>query len=139
MVLEGDYTKSKSPTLIGMSKEEEAPLHLMYKPDLLFMNDGISYAYSDSLIQYLVHNVITNKDIIGENISYAKSLVGISDTVNYWKNNIRYSAYMKYILPSVKVDDDYSKQDMKKLRNDCKDVTGFIDAKIEECLNVPAV
>ena len=118
-----------------MSKIEEDQIPLIYKPDLLFMNDGTSYAYSNSIIPYLVHNVITNKDIIGENISYARTLVDFEDKVNYWSNNIRYSAFVKYLVPSVKVQGDYSEQDTKNVRKNCKDVTGFIDTQIEEYLN----
>lgn len=135
VVLEGDYTSSNAPTIVGMSDNEEAPVSFIYKPDLLFMNDGTSYAYSDTLIQYLVHNVITNKDIIGENISYARNLLGFQDKVNYWSNNIRYSAFTKYVVPSIETYGEYSKQDEKNIRKNCKDVTGFIDKPIEEFLN----
>lgn len=135
VVMEGDYTSSNAPTVVGMSEKEELPVSFIYKPDLLFMNDGTSYAYSDTVILYLVHNVITNKDIIGENISYARELLGFDDKVNYWSNNIRYSAFIKYVIPSSSVKDDYSEQSKNGIRKNCKDVTGFIDTQIEEYLN----
>lgn len=135
VVMEGDYTSSNAPTVVGMSEKEELTVSFIYKPDLLFMNDGTSYAYSDTVILYLVHNVITNKDIIGENISYARELLGFDDKVNYWSNNIRYSAFIKYVIPSSSVKDDYSEQSKNGIRKNCKDVTGFIDTQIEEYLN----
>jgi len=126
-VLEGDFTTSNSPTIVSTSDADEEQVSLFYRPKLLEMNDGASYAYSNSLIPYLLHNVITNKDIIGENISYAKELIGISDTVNYWNNNIKYLAFVNFVLPSVEKEGDYSQQLMKNIRKDCFDVTGFID------------
>jgi len=126
-VLEGDFTTSNSPTIVSTSDADEEQVSLFYRPKLLEMNDGASYAYSNSLIPYLLHNVITNKDIIGENISYAKELIGISDTVNYWNNNIKYLAFVNFVLPSVEKEGVYSQQLMKNIRKDCFDVTGFID------------
>lgn len=139
VVLEGDYSTKNTIVITGMSSKEESPISLIYKPELVKMNDNFSYAYSNDLILYLLHNVITNKDIIGENISYVKNLLKFTNTVNYWSNNIKYSAYVKYLLPSKKIEDDYSQQDWSKCRKNCKNVTGFIDTQIEEYLNANSI
>ena len=139
VVLEGDYSKDGiflvSPQETPESKNDF--VDLMYKPKLLSFNSGISYAYSDTVIQYLLRNVITNDDTVEGNISYAKKLVNFSDDVNYWDNNIKYSAYMKYIMDKAIIKNDYGyyKQNLKNVNQECEDVTGFIDKQIEEYLN----
>ena len=108
----------------------------MYRPKLLEMNDGISYAYSNTVMQYLVHNAITNRDIIGENISYAKSLINFRDSINYWSDNVKYSAFMKFVCRDIAADEeDYRQQSINKMYKNCNDVTGYIDTQIEEWLN----
>ena len=139
VVLEGDYSKDG----IFLINPQETPelkndsVDLMYKPKLLSFNSGTSYAYSDTVIQYLLRNVITNDDTVEGNISYAKKLVNFSDDVNYWDNNIKYSAYMKYIMDKAIIKNNYGyyKQNLKNVNQECEDVTGFIDKQIEEYLN----
>lgn len=104
------------------------------------MNDGTSYAYSNVLMQYLLNNAITNRDFIGDNITYAKKLLGFTDEVNYWNNNIKYSAFMKYLYRQNKeIPNDYTEQNISKMYRDCNDVTGFIDKQIEEWLNANSI
>lgn len=139
VVLEGDYSKDGiflvSPQETPESKNDS--VDLMYRPKLLSFNSGTSYAYSDTVIQYLLKNVITNDDTVEGNISYAKKLVNFSDDINYWDNNIKYSAYMKYIMDKaiIKNNSGYYKQNLKNVNQECEDVTGFIDKQIEEYLN----
>lgn len=139
VVLEGEYEDYNTAKIVGLAdytepQDEQTPL--IFRPKLLEMNDGTSYAYSNVLMQYLLNNVITNRDFIGDNITYAKKLLGFSDDVNYWNNNIKYSAFMKYLYrQNKKIPDDYTEQNISKMYRDCNDVTGFIDKQIEEWLN----
>lgn len=139
VVLEGDHTNDDNIQIINSEfADQNDTISLMYKPRLLDINDGISYAYSDTIIEYLLHNAVINTDIIGDNISYNKKLLGFSNDVNYWTNNIKYAGYMKYLLDIQSNDydiDEYKNQDLSKLRYDCYDVTGYLDKQIEEYLN----
>lgn len=99
VVLEGDYKHCNELQIYSADAVQNGELaSMIYKPKLIQINDGISYAYSNTIMQYLLHNVITNIDIIEGNISYAKKLLNFSDDVNYWHNGIKYSAFVKYLL-----------------------------------------
>ena len=155
VVLEGDYTKSRAITVVNSQSKipqwdrtthsysyTYAPTNtdtvsLIYNPELLNFNSGYQFAYSNALIPYLVNNVIANDDVVGENITYAKKLLGFKDTINYWSNDIKYSAFVKYLFDKI----EFSKDDQgyyvqpKTIRKDCFDITGYIDKNIEGWLN----
>lgn len=140
VVLEGEYNEYNTVPIIGMEdydyEFDDESVSIMYRPKLLEMNDGISYAYSNTIMQYLVHNAITSRDIIGENISYAKRLINFKDSINYWSDNVKYSAFMKFVCRDIQADEeDYSQQNPNRVYRNCNDVTGFIDKQIEEWLN----
>lgn len=154
--MEGDYTNSYSMRIVNsnthksdkwdidtqtivkeMPKFQKETLPLIYKPKLLQFNSGIQYAYSNSIIPYLVKNVIDNFDLTPENISYAKKLLGMSDTVNYWSNDIKYLAYDKYLFNTLQfeADDDGYLIQPKSINYKNNDITGYIDSTIEGWLN----
>lgn len=117
----------------------ESSINQIYKPKLLQINDGISYAYSNTIIQYLLHNVIDNIDNTPGNITYVKNLMGVENKSNYWENTLKYSAFLKYLLnlkQEQKTDEyGYIIQNLNELKKDCEDVTGYIDTQIEKWLN----
>ena len=102
-----------------------------YRPELLRFNDGTSYAYSNTVIQYLLRNVITNREVVEGNISYVKDLLNWDDLVDYWDDKIKYEAFLQYITGTAF---SSKKPSDKKLRRECGDVTGFIDKQIEQYL-----
>ena len=154
VVLEGDYSSNGIMLVSPQAEQQGKAVDLMYRPKLLQFNSGTSYAYSDTLIQYLLRNVITNIDTVSGNtsysysddeeeikfagnIAYAKKLVNFTDRINYWDNNVKYSAYMKYLTKDALTTstNGYKEQNLKKITKTCEDVTGFIDKQIEEYLN----
>ena len=136
VVLEGNYTNSNNLQIFGAEQvNSEIHTSMIYKPALIQINDGVSYAYSNTIIQYLLHNVITNIDTIEGNISYAKELLNFKDNVNYWSDNIKYSAFVKYLLQLKSYDNLTDEQMQERLLKNCEDVTGFIDKQIERWLN----
>ena len=134
VVLEGNYKNCNNLQIVSaQASNGSLTLPLIYKPALIQINDGVSYAYSNTIMQYLLHNAISNIDIIEGNISYAKKLLNFDNDVNYWDNNIKYSAFVKYLL-NLK-NQTYTEKDLLKVKKDCVDVTGYIDKQIEGWLN----
>ena len=73
VVLEGDYTNSYAMNIVSSEFSSVTDtVSLCYKPSLLSFNSGIQFAYSNTLIPYLVKNVIDNIDTTPGNITYAK-------------------------------------------------------------------
>lgn len=156
VVLEGDYSNSYAIKIVNsnthktekwdtasqeieteMPKFQKETLSLIYKPKLLQFNTGIQYAYSNTVIPYLVKNVIDNMDVTPENLSYAKKLLGKIDTVNYWSNDIKYLAYQKYLFNTYQFnqDEDGYLIQPKSINYKNNDITGYIDSTIERWVN----
>ena len=73
VVLEGDYTNSYAMNIVSSEFSSVTDtVSLCYKPSLLSFNSGIQFAYSNTLIPYLVKIVIDNIDTTPGNITYAK-------------------------------------------------------------------
>ena len=61
----------------------------------------------------------------------------MSDDLNYWKNDIKYLSYDKYLFDTFifeKDDDGYNIQP-SSINSENNDVTGYIDSTIERWLN----
>ena len=88
-------------------------------------NDNTQYAYNDIIIQYLLQNVITNREYITDNIYEQQLKLDTFSPLYFendlWSNQIRYAAYMSYM------NSDY--------KHDKYDINGFIDNKMEKYIN----
>ena len=151
MIIQVDFNNNSSvvvledvnPGLTIISVDDDSNLNptisQIYKPKLLQMNDGTSYAYSNTIIQYLLHNSIDNVTTTSGNFAYAKNLLGTKNKSDYWENTLKYSAFVNYLLDLKKEQqaDEYGYiiQNLQKLKQDCEDVTGYIDTQIEKWLN----
>ena len=62
VVLEGDYTTSDTNSSMN------TPTSSVYNLSLLKVDNGVSYAFSSRLIEYLLLHVITEQDTISDNI-----------------------------------------------------------------------
>ena len=85
------------------------------------INTGRQYAFSDTLIQYLLLNVIDKEDRIEDNVGRVqKALYGVVSEEEYgqWKDNIRSALFNKYMTSG-----------MTKY-----DINGFVDKSIENYL-----
>lgn len=69
-VLEGDFVSISSITSSEGNNEKPVPVtsNVLLLPSLLNYNTGISYAFSDRLVEYLSGNVINSEDKIAGNI-----------------------------------------------------------------------
>ena len=88
------------------------------------LNDKISYPFADRLVEYLLDNVITNRDEIGEDILRVRkqlrgSVVYDASSVA-WDEFLRKTIYDLYMNTSA----------TSKL-----DILGFVDKDVEEFVN----
>lgn len=128
-VLEGDYTQLDSRRVINIVDENKISSQVINDTflgnlSLLQMNDSHNYAFADRLIEYLLWNVICNRDQIDKNIER------VQDSINYtiftrnsikgvWDLNLRKTFYDLYMSQS-----DY----------EILDINGFVDKDIERYL-----
>lgn len=125
VILEGDYTNPRLKNVIDISSVSAMSgyeLCDLLKNDLslIRISDSQSYPYADRLIEYLLFNVITDRDEFHHDIEdvqekysqYYKS----SKLYGIWDNILRYKIYM-----------DFNKN--KKISN--IDTNGFVDKDTE--------
>ena len=98
---------------------------------LLQMNDGVSYAFSNRLIEYLLDNVITPVDEIFQNISRVQTYV--SELSKYLGDN----AFCCNYIPMLKGEwDDLLRvctyNDYINSRERSLDINGYVEKSIEK-------
>lgn len=135
VVLEGDYTnkavKVYNAEYIDSISSKQLNRLLLTGLQLLQFNDGVNYAFSNRLIEYLLSNVITSDDEISQNVQrvqlYASELPKyapvLDDSGNYsytlmgvWDNSLRSYIYQNYT----------------HTRNRNLDINGFVDKDMEK-------
>ena len=130
VVLEGDFSSDCINIINGeyvdeISKQDIIDQALSSKKKLTMLDDNTQYAYNDIIIQYLLQNVITNREYITENIHEQQLKLNTFSPLSFlpdlWSNQIRYAAYMSYM------NSDY--------KHDKYDINGFIDSKMEKYIN----
>ena len=130
VILEGDFSSEciniiNGEFLDNISKQDVIDEALSSKKKLTMLNDNTQYAYNDIIIQYLLQNVITNREYIPENIHEQQIKIDTFSPLYFdsdlWSNQIRYAAYMSYM------NSDY--------KHDKYDINGFIDNKMEKYIN----
>ena len=142
LIQEGDYTrlprinsKDNSFSLVyntdNIDKWTPTDLNSTFRSpiSLQTMNTGESYAFSDRLIEYLLWNVITNLDEVGDNIAYVQKNT-IKSGEEYWKgiwdNGLRSKVYSNFVK---------SVTENKNTKSQFRDVCGFVDKDTEWLLN----
>ena len=147
VVLEGDYTnivptlcsyknEDGTKTLAEMLSAEDARRIFRAKPKLLEANTSKSYAFSKSLITYLVEQAITSNDTIEKDIlrvqqactqgidwGNGKGKVNLGSeyySKDIWNNNLRYYIHSNSISSSY--------------IEDKTDLTGYVDGPVEYLL-----
>ena len=135
VVLEGDYRDKSNSILLdpntstkglisNITKHNDSNI-MISKSQLLAINSGISYPFADRLIEYLVRNVVTNKDDVTDNIRrFQQYLFKYKDIVikNYgiWDNN-----YSK-IIENIAIENNMNDYDL----------LFYIDKDIESKINL---
>lgn len=131
VVLEGDYTSTYCKNTINM---EYADINNVDKftphsfdmvnqvvPSLIQVNTGVSYPYSNRLVEYLTTTPITNITTIKNNLLNVNKKLGLKEN-DFWDNYIRLTAYNRYME--------------RDITNAYKfDISGFIDRTVEEALD----
>lgn len=129
VVLEGDYTSTKTTNIFNMSymkclSFDQFNNYLLSDLSLLMLNDKISYPFADRLVEYLLDNVITNRDEIGDDILRVREK--LSGNIIYdgysvaWDDFLRKTIYDLYMNTPATL----------KL-----DISGFVDKDVEEFIN----
>lgn len=127
VVLEGDYTESNYAEYVydvsmlkDLSDSQEDKLFTS-KPSLLMLNDGVTYAFSNRLIEYLLLNVIDKSEIIDNNIVYVHKLLGMTEDnktlMGVWNAKTRARIY-----------------DLYKNVYGVYDMSGYVDKDVENLL-----
>lgn len=129
VILEGDYTNCKLRHVVDINSVSDMSGYelcdlLRSDLSLLQLNDSVSYPFSDRLIEYLLLNVITDRDEFHNDIEdiQSKYISNYKDSklLGIWDNILRYKIYM-----------DFSRN--KKISQ--LDITGFVDKDVESFIS----
>lgn len=166
VVLEGNYTKVReywkaNTSILGNTTEDssikQSTPTTVGQLSLLQMNNGISYPFSDRLIEYLLLNPITQADKIDNNIILGQKW---ADTVGFADNSTdksydNYSAfcepkkyskgvwdkslqeYLFRLMRSGNIKYDGEKNYTNKNTNRQLDILGYIDKSVEKIIRKP--
>lgn len=124
VILEGDYTNKNGVSVVSCedTQLQQSQVENMYlsKLSLLQINDGVSYPFSDRLIEYLVGAVVTPYEELYGNIEKLQDVLGLSHNEIYgvWDDLVRQKlfAYYSSIEDYIPLDDNgYLNKDIEKL------------------------
>lgn len=116
--------------------KDPMPAQLAYSstPKLTFFNDGHIYAFSDTLLQYLLLNVISNMDDIDDNIIRVQKYIQSSD-FNKANNGRHYTGRMQTGVWDDGMKDFIFKTVMESKYLPVKlDKFGYVDAETESII-----
>lgn len=129
VVLEGDYSNNskKIISVDAIDDMKKSELNKIFISDLslLRLNTKTIYAFSNRLIEYLLLNVITNRETVRNNIGIVQDKIHFKDLVPWalydaWDDKLRYELFNKYMS------DEFT----NKL-----DINGFVDKDMANYLN----
>lgn len=105
--------------------------HLYTNLSLLYINDKVSYAFTNRLIEYLSNNVISHKDLFDKDIQTISEQLKISNSryYNEIKTNSDWTNYKR--IQAFELVNEYAQ---KSNLNQFKDINGFIDKDSEAAL-----
>lgn len=134
VVIEGQYNFDNCEKVVNLGDiKEETDLSdfcvnttYISKPDILSVNDGNNYAFSDRLIEYLILNTIDNNDKIEFNILDVQRKLGLPETT-IWNDEMRINLYNRLL--------SLSEDKRKQINIDNKDILGYVDKDVERYLN----
>lgn len=129
VILEGDYTNTnvkKIFNLDNLQQINQARLNelLLSNLSLLWLNDGNTYPFADRLIEYLLLNVITGMDTIGEDIIRIREK--LQNYIHYDQSEVAWSDYLRVLIFDLFLNNSKS----MKL-----DISGYVDKDAEAYLD----
>lgn len=130
VVLEGDYTDSITNNIINMTylnnlSEQEFNSYLLSNLSLLLLNDKVSYPFADRLMEYLLDNVISNRDEIGEDILRVRKALG--ENIAYDKDSVAWDEYLRKTIYDLYMNTSATLK---------QDINGFVDKDVEQFINL---
>ena len=121
--IDNNYTQFKETAVIkalDSIEKDKSTSYLFTFPSLLKLNTQKSYAFSDRLIEYLVHNVITGQDELSGNVIVVNNRFGIFNNQNVPEPEWSKTTQLRVFLDMVNKNID--------------DINGYIDKDTEESL-----
>lgn len=121
--IDNNYTQFKETAVIkalDSIEKDKSTSFLFTFPSLLKLNTQKSYAFSDRLIEYLVHNVITGQDELSGNVIAVNNRFGIFNNQNVPEPEWSKTTQLRVFLDMVNKNID--------------DINGYIDKDTEESL-----
>ena len=89
------------------------------------LNDKVSYPFADRLVEYLLDNVITNRDEIGEDILRIRQK--LNGSISYDAHSVAWDEYLRKTIYDLYM----SSSKTTKL-----DISGFVDKDVEQFINL---
>lgn len=129
VVLEGDYRTTYIDSVFNINNISQISSDnlnqiLTSSLSLLQLNDKITYPFSDRLIEYLLQNVITEQDWIGEDIIRVRN--ALSGYLHYDTNSVAWSDYLRITIFDLL---------MSSYKQTQQDLSGYVDKDAETYLN----
>ena len=143
VILQGDFTNNSykvfnnSKGVLQQMSDKTLNKLLISKPTLLNFTDGNTYAFCNTLIEYLLSNVITNLDIFNKNILRTQKYLNNDndllidndeiDQIKINENGI-WSTELRVLLYQLYMKNYLNFKGPKYRQND---ITGFVDKHME--------
>lgn len=129
VVLEGDYLNTKINNIFDIEhldqiSQKQLDNMLTGPLSLLQLNDKITYPFADRLIEYILQNVITERDEIGEDILRVRN--DLQGYLQYATDQVAWDDYLRITIYDL-LKRQYG---TKKL-----DISGYVDKDAEEYLS----
>ena len=121
--LDNSYTQFKETAIIkalDSIEKDKSTSYLFSFPSLLKLNTQKSYAFSDRLLEYLVHNVITSQDDLSGNVITVNNRLGIFNSQNFPEPEWSKTTQLRVFLDMIDKNID--------------DINGYVDKDTEEIL-----
>lgn len=130
VVLEGDFTSINTTNIFDMQhlkslSQQQFNDYLLSDLSLLMLNDRVSYPFADRLVEYLLDNVITNKDEIGEDIIRIRQK--LNGSISYDANSVAWDEYLRKTIYDLY---------MNSSKTSKLDISGFVDKDVEQFINL---
>lgn len=129
VVLEGNYLNTDTNKIFNLDNlqqigHQELNELLLSNLSLLQLNDGVTYPFADRLIEYLLYNVITGMDEIGEDITRVRKKLG--NYLHYDPTEVAWSDYLRILIFDMYMNNSKSAN---------LDISGYVDKETEQYIN----
>lgn len=129
VVLEGNYLNTNTSKIFNLENlqqigNQELNELLLSNLSLLQLNDGVTYPFADRLVEYLLYNVITGMDTIGEDITRIRKK--LSNYLYYDPTEVAWSDYLRILIFDMYMNNSKSTN---------LDISGYVDKDTEQYIN----